>query len=696
MKNRFIFFIYIGALTALLGCQTDFQKSVPHGDQGQADSVSIWINKAQDPSNTLEKRISDLQKAEKHANLVVKDSSKLRYFGRIQWTFMDLKDSLSFRRTNKQLMDLALALKDSARLANAHWDLAHFFSYTTSSSKDSAYYHFAVAQEIFKSLGNPLNSGRMLYLMANTQNEIKDYTGAEANAVKAIEIFKELNDHERLYECYNLLAIISKDLLEYDRALDYYKTVESYLNKIVDKQNYREILNNNIGGVYQVMKDYPRAIAYFKKVIVNDSVFYKDPALYARALNNLAYNRMKAGNLEGVEQEFLKALHIRDSLKNTAGIASSHFSLAEYYLLKQDSLKALEEAKKAKSYAENSSSNERLLQSLGLLARADPKNAVDYTQAYIQLNDSLQHVERLERDKFARIRFETNETIAQNKLLAQQKRLWTGIALTLLLLAVAAYIIIVQRIKNQKLRFQRAQQASNEKIFNLLLSEGQKLEEGKKLEQKRISEELHDGVQGRLQGVRMILLGLNKRTTPEAIAERAEAIKELMDIQEEVRSISHELSNAAYQNLPNFINSIQELLKGLEVSAHLKHSFEYDRKTNWDALRGDLKINLYRVLQESLQNCVKHAKAQHVSLVFMVEGGNSLQVTLRDDGQGFDVKKGKTGIGLRNISARVSKMEGVLDIDSQPGKGTTITITLPIRKFDEETGVTIERSLLGV
>ncbi|MGB5273888.1 MAG: ATP-binding protein, partial [Flavobacteriaceae bacterium] len=94
--------------------------------------------------------------------------------------------------------------------------------------------------------------------------------------------------------------------------------------------------------------------------------------------------------------------------------------------------------------------------------------------------------------------------------------------------------------------------------------------------------------------------------------------------------------------------------------------------------------------------CVKHANAQHVSLAFMVDGENSLLVTLRDDGRGFDVKKGKTGIGLRNISARVSKMEGVFDIDSTPGKGTTITITLPIRKYDEETEFNIERSLQKV
>ncbi|MGB5371398.1 MAG: sensor histidine kinase, partial [Flavobacteriaceae bacterium] len=609
---------------------------------------------------------------------------------------LDLADSLAFRRTNQITRDLASSLNDSTRLANAHWDLAHFFDYNTVSTKDSAYFHYAVAQEIFKALGNDLNAGKMLYNIASIQNQIKDYTGAEVNTIKAIEILKFLSANELLYDCYNVLAITSKDQKEYDRALDYYKTAESYLEKIDQKKTNLQTLENNIGNVYQELQNHPMAISYYEKVLEKDSVFYKDPQLYARALNNLAYNRMKAGQLEGVETQFRQALHIRDSIQDVAGMAASHYNLAEYYLLEQDSLRALEEAKKARTYAENSVSNDRLLQSLGLLARADPKHAVEYSQAYIQLSDSLQQLERRERDKFARIRFETNETIAQNKLLAQQKRLWTGIALTLLLLAVAAYIIIVQRIKNQKLRFQRAQQASNEKIFNLLLSEGQKLEEGKKLEQKRISEELHDGVQGRLQGVRMILLGLNKRTTPEAIAERAEAIKELMDIQEEVRSISHELSNAAYQNLPNFINSIQELLKGLEVSAHLKHSFEYDRKTDWDALRGDLKINLYRVLQESLQNCVKHAQAQHVSLAFMVEGENSLLVTLRDDGRGFDVKKGKTGIGLRNISARVSKMEGVFDIDSTPGKGTTITITLPIRKYDEETDIYIERSLQKV
>ncbi len=68
--------------------------------------------------------------------------------------------------------------------------------------------------------------------------------------------------------------------------------------------------------MYQEMQNHPTAITYFEKVLENDSVFYKNPELYAKALNNLAHNQMKAGNLEGVEQKFLRALHIRDSIKD--------------------------------------------------------------------------------------------------------------------------------------------------------------------------------------------------------------------------------------------------------------------------------------------------------------------------------------------------------------------------------------------
>ncbi len=659
----------------------------------QGDSVLVWIHNAQNVDISINKRIKAINKAKVYTQTMPDDSIKLKNLSRIQWTYMDLKDSLAFRQTNKETRSLALQLQDSARLANTHWDLAFYLSKNAVASKDSAYYHYSLAQQIFTDQQNKRKAAFMLYDMASIQVELKDFTGAEINLVKAIARFKTLDENLNLFECYNLMGIISKDLKDYPKALENYGMAEQYLSKIEEKGALQETLDNNVGMVYQDMKQHQKAIVYFKKVLANTKLVHQNPELYARALNNLGYSEMKAGDLADLENKFRRSLAIRDSIKDGTGIAASHYNLAEYYLLQKDSTKALVEANQARRTAEQSISNDRILQSLGLLARVDPENAVNYSQAYIRLSDSLVLSERRERDKFARIRFETNETLEQNRLLAKQKQLWAGIALTLMLLALAAYIIIVQRIKNQRLRFQREQQASDKKIFNLLLSEGQKLEEGKKMEQKRISEELHDGVQGRLQGVRMVLLGLNKRTTPEAIAERADAIKELMAIQEEVRSISHELSNAAYQNLPNFINSIKELLNKLEVSAQLEHSFEYDHKTDWDALSGDIKIHLYRVLQESLQNCVKHAKAQNVSLRFDVDAGNVLKITLADDGIGFEVSRGKKGIGLRNIASRVRKMGGVWNIESSIGQGTVVNITIPIQLFDEEASINIKQTL---
>ena len=291
----------LSALLTLLACQKNAENNIPIDGPVDMDSVSSWIQKARDKSLDLKVRELSLQKAEDYSNLMSNDSVKLRNIYRIQWTYLDLADSLAFRRTNQITRDLASSLNDSTRLANAHWDLAHFFDYNTVSTKDSAYFHYAVAQEIFKALGNDLNAGKMLYNIASIQNQIKDYTGAEVNTIKAIEILKFLSANELLYDCYNVLAITSKDQKEYDRALDYYKTAESYLEKIDQKKTNLQTLENNIGNVYQELQNHPMAISYYEKVLEKDSVFYKDPQLYARALNNLAYNRMKAGQLEGVE-----------------------------------------------------------------------------------------------------------------------------------------------------------------------------------------------------------------------------------------------------------------------------------------------------------------------------------------------------------------------------------------------------------
>ncbi len=547
----------------------------------QLDSIRIWIDQSKQREIDVNSKSQLLSKAYQKASLIANDSLKCKYYTELSFQLMRSDDSLLFRKVNTAALQLSKTLRDSISLAYLHWDLGDFFKKRT--VQDSAYLHFSAAEKLFSKRGDDSSSGRVLNNMAKVQNEIGDYTGSENTSTMALQKLKPRQEFRLLVTSYNNLGDVAKLLSEYDRSLAYYDEALTYIGK-AELGTLRVLSHkNDVGLVYQKMGQHQKAASFFLEVKNFDSLLQKDPLLYARTLNNLGYSYLKLGKLEELPGLFERAFKIQDSIEDIVGKASSTYRIAEYHLLQKDSLKALGELRASQKYARLASSNKKMLEILRLLPRVDPQNTTEYTQAYLSLNDSLQNQERQMRNKLARIRYETDEFIAENQLLARQRQLWTGIALAIFLLSIAAFVIISQRIKNQKLRFQQEQQASNQEIFNLLLAQGEKLEEGKQIEQKRISEELHDGVQGRLQGARMMLLGLNKREDEKAVEERARAIIMLKDVQEEVRAISHELSHAAYQKIHNFILSLEDLKTTIENSADFEIKFKYAEHLDWDA-----------------------------------------------------------------------------------------------------------------
>jgi signal transduction histidine kinase len=283
--------------------------------------------------------------------------------------------------------------------------------------------------------------------------------------------------------------------------------------------------------------------------------------------------------------------------------------------------------------------------------------------------------ERSARNKFARIAFETDEIERENERITRE-RLWLlGLSIGLVMTLVLLYIVITQRSKNKELRFRQSQQEANEEIYNLMLSQQDKVDEARANEKKRISQELHDGILGRLFGTRLSLDTLNFSDRKDVMEKRSNYISELKTIEEDIRKISHDL-NTDFVSGSGFMDIITELIEKQTEAYQLKFGFEHDDHINWDDISNKSKINIYRIIQESLQNIYKHAEANTVKISFKPKN-NVICLSISDDGKGFDIHKSKKGIGLKNISSRVNELEGKVNFDSKINKGTTITIDIP-------------------
>ena len=124
-----------------------------------------------------------------------------------------------------------------------------------------------------------------------------------------------------------------------------------------------------------------------------------------------------------------------------------------------------------------------------------------------------------------------------------------------------------------------------------------------------------------------------------------------------------------------YADVVESLINKKCEDSDLNYEFQNDEQINWEAISDDKKVHFYRIIQESMQNIRKHAKANKVNVNF-VRDDNSLQLIVEDDGVGMKVNKVKRGIGVKNIKSRVQQMGGDVNISSEVGKGTRIFVKI--------------------
>ncbi len=673
MKRSHILFLLFLLLTNCIDRELSAERD-PHN----IDSLSSYISNA---SNT--KLSNDLRKHFNSKALLSLKNSNNDSLNRISLfqvasNFYILNDEKAFKITSDILIEKASAARDSVQITKAYIYLGRY--YTDLYYNDSAYYYYTKAERLSLIKKDTINLEIIYLNKAFIQLYENDYSGCELSSIKGLRFAKSTSDKRRIYDFYNLIAISSNELKNYSKAIEYHKKAIN-LVKEYSLENASYLLANslnNLAVVYQNLSRHKEAIINLEAALKQKNVFKSNRGLYAILLDNLAYSQFKLKEFKNIPRLFYLSLNIRDSLQLNSGIIINKIHLSEFYYYRKDTSLAIKFAKEAFNLAKETRVAGDILSSLKQTSVVDPKNLAFYSKEYIRINDSLHQTERNIRDKFARIAYETNEITLQKDQLEVKNRNLLYFFMSILMIGTLLFVIRNQRAKNRELLLIQGQQKANEDIYNLMIAQQSKLEEGRIAEKKRIAQELHDGVLGRLFGTRLNLDSLNRMNDDQAIVKRNNYLVELKNIEQDIREISHDLNREKYVLINNFVAILTNLLEEQKANFRPDVAVHIDEKIKWDEITNTLKINLYRIIQESLQNINKYAQATTISLEIKMLEGN-LGTIITDNGVGFDINVRKKGIGLQNILSRTQELDGSCDITSKSENGTSIILSFPIK-----------------
>ncbi|GAA3516734.1 hypothetical protein GCM10022393_33570 [Aquimarina addita] len=672
-----IFFLFFGC-----GKNSEpFQK-----EEVKSNLIESNLSNSKNNSRSIEDRKEDLMKAYGMVSTLKDDSFKINKLREISIEYYTLKEYEKYKQLNNKALILSKKLADSIGLAKSYGNLGIY--YRKNDQLDSAYKNFYEADKIYLSLDesgyrDPIeyafDHGTVLIDLAKLSRKVKDYSESEDLTIRAIKKFELSGEEKYLPLSYTNLGILAKYLGRYDAAVSYHLKVID-LAKDTNKENLYAVSGYiNIGTVYKSLKQYDKAKEFYNKGLSFEAYLAKNPKLKTRLLDNLAYvNFLSNDKEENILKLFLEALKIREEINDISGIATNSLHLAEYFQKTGNDSLSKSFAERAKNASSEVNNNVELLQSLQLLSEVSPsEEGLQYAQNYIKLNDSLIKEERAFQNKFARIKFETDQKVEEIAEISRENEILVIAILGLSLLFLLGYVIFRQQQSNKELLFEQKQQESNQEIYRLLLNQQLKLEEGRKLEQHRMSEELHDGVLGRLFGVRLSLDGINQRANDGFTESRNKYIEELKSIEKEIRLISHDLGTDTLSPDVAYVDVVESLVSDLCAVHKMDFEFTNDENIDWELIDDQKKVNLFRIIQESLQNIFKHAEAKTVKINFNYVDGN-INLTILDDGKGFKSEKVKRGIGLKNITSRVRQMNGVVDFVSTINSGTKVSVGIPI------------------
>ncbi|MEO6980725.1 MAG: sensor histidine kinase [Mucilaginibacter sp.] len=593
---------------------------------------------------------------------------------------------LSDRTTalSKSLAGLEIAEKINNKTLQGNFNNVIGLIYTYQSKYDVAAKYFAKAKEFAIQVKDKLLLSKVYNnLGLNYMQEGKQLEAIQ-QSFNAIKVLEELGNtaglgdtYANISNSYIRLNLYGKALAYADSALKYFKRI----NKLSGMAN----IYNNYGFIYSDTKQIPKALDYFAKSLkIKEQMNDQDGQANTLVNIGTAYYDLK--DYSKAKELFKKAEVLFKLANDPKGIAEVQTNMANLKTATKDST-ALNDSKKTYEYAKKNTTNEQQ-RDIALVVSRNYRNIKDYENSlkYYRIYDSLKDVtineSMLKQIATLEATYQNEKKQQQIKLLSKQNTIQqlqiNKKNLTIYIIAIAfllSAVIVYQVYSRNKIKQATKLQAAIIHQQNLA---AKGIVEAEERERKRIAGDLHDGVGQLFSAVKLNLGVLVDKYVVKQDAAAVLSEKTMAMVDEscaEVRSIAHQMMpNALIKSglvsaLRDFINKIQSDKLKIQIQTQ-----GIDKP-----LDSNVETVLYRVIQESVNNVIKHAQASVLD-IFLLCDDKEITVTIEDNGKGFDMasRKDFTGIGLKNMISRVEFLKGSVEVSSSPGKGTLVAIYVPL------------------
>lgn len=623
--------------------------------------------------DSISKKIDNMPNDTFAKNLTLKLSTEYYY----------LKDNKKSFNLSKKAFDISQKLSDSVGMGRALYYMGDCYEFT---KKDSAYYYYKESEKIFRLLDNKGKLAKVYFNKSYLLFYEGNYAESELEVIKALQNLNNSTNYKLKYSCYSLQGSIHNELEEYDKALYYFRLAEeSYydlrednINNIESIYDYYVLNVINLCNIYDKKGEYKKSISELSKV-KSKELKEKWPNLYNLVIGNLAYSKMKNGDLDEANKLFEEALFLNENNKNDKGYLYKILYYGEFRLILKDSLKAKEYFNEALMLSKRFNSGNEILKSLDFLSKVDLPKSAYYKNEYIKVSDSIIRQQRSSSNKFARIEYETNKLESANEQLIKRN-------FNLLLIGsflIIAFLIILgirhRKAQKREIEFLELRKAADNELYELVKENQIQLVKIKENVQNRIAKELHDGVMNDIYSVRLNLGFLNSSDDEFTKEKRLIHITELQKIEREIRDLSHDLDHETDFNQIDYKYLLNKVVETIDEISPTVYSCNIEPSIKWDNYSSVIKINIYRILQELCSNVNKYAKAESCTII-LTTSKKFLTISVIDNGIGFDTSKTTEGIGMKNIKQRINTIKGKIEIISSDGNGTQVFIKIPKKK----------------